>query len=143
MTTEILSPPPTVRPETATLEPATARLTGMSCRNSGLAQPIALAYVCPACFGPLEVTYDLAVVAATLTHETIAGRSPGIWRYLELLPVDAAPARGLAVGSTPLIDATRLGDALGLERLWVKDDTRNPSLSFKDRAVAIATATAL
>src|SRR5918994_4441689 len=143
MTTEILSPPPTVRPETATLEPATARLTGMSCRNSGLAQPIALAYVCPACFGPLEVTYDLEVVAATLTRDAISRRAPGIWRYLELLPVDAAPARSLPVGSTPLIAADRLAPTLGVDRLWLKDDTRNPSLSFKDRAVAIAAARAI
>ncbi len=119
------------------------RITGMACRNCGLAQPLALAYVCPACFGPLEVTYDLAVVAATFTREAIERRGPGIWRYLELLPVDAAPARSLPVGSTPLIGAERLGNTLGVDRLWLKDDTRNPSLSFKDRAVAIAVARAL
>ncbi len=66
------------------------------------------------------------------------GRPPGIWRYLELLPVDGRPTRGLAVGSTPLLEAIRLGPVLGIERLLLKDDTRNPSLSFKDRAVAIA-----
>jgi threonine synthase len=115
----------------------------MACRNCGLAQPIGLAYVCPACFGPLEVTYDLAVAAATFTRETIAPRAPGIWRYLELLPVDAAPARSLPVGSTPLLGADRLAPVLGVEKLWLKDDTRNPSLSFKDRAVAIAAARAV
>jgi threonine synthase len=52
-----------------------------------------VAYVCPACFGPLEVTYDYDVIAATLTREAIASRPPGIWRYLELLPVEARPAR--------------------------------------------------
>ena len=81
----------------------------MTCRNCGLTQPIALAYVCPACFGPLEVTYDLDVVAATLSREAIARRAPGIWRYLELLPVDAAPARSLPVGSTPLLDCRPAG----------------------------------
>jgi threonine synthase len=115
----------------------------MACRNCGHTQPIALAYVCPACFGPLEVTYDLALAGATFTRESIAGRAPGIWRYLELLPVDAAPARSLPVGSTPLLAADRLAPVLGVERLWLKDDTRNPSLSFKDRAVAIAAARAL
>ena len=80
----------------------------MRCRNCGAAQPIGLSYVCPACFGPLEVDYDYAVVGATLTRETIAARAPGIWRYAELLPVDAPPARGLPVGSTPLLAADRL-----------------------------------
>ena len=120
-----------------------ARITGMACRNCGLAQPIGLSYVCPACFGPLEVTYDLAVAAATFTRTAIQGRAPGIWRYLELLPVDAAPARSLPVGSTPLISADRLAPVLGVDQLWLKDDTRNPSLSFKDRAVAIAVARAV
>ena len=115
----------------------------MRCRNCGASQPIGLNYVCPACFGPLEVEYDYAVAGATLTRQTIASRAPGIWRYLELLPVDAAPARGLPVGSTPLLAADRLAPSLGLDRLLIKDDTRNPSLSFKDRAVAIAAARAV
>jgi threonine synthase len=65
-----------------------------------------------------------------------------VWRYRELLPVEP-PVRGLAVGGTPIVAAGRLGQALGVEGLLVKDDTRNPTLSFKDRAVAIATAKAL
>ena len=119
------------------------RVTGMACRNCGLAQPLGLSYVCPACFGPLEVTYDLAVAAETFTRAAITGRAPGIWRYLELLPVDRAPARGLPVGSTPLTLADRLAPVLGVDQLWIKDDTRNPSLSFKDRAVAVAAARAV
>ncbi len=115
----------------------------MACRNCGLAQPLAISYVCPACFGPLEVTYDLAIAGRTFTRATIQSRAPGIWRYLELLPVDAAPARSLAVGSTPLIASERLAPVLGVDRLWLKDDTRNPSLSFKDRAVAVAAAQAV
>jgi threonine synthase len=102
-----------------------------------------LAYVCPACFGPLEVTYDYDVAAATLTRDAIASRAPGIWRYIELLPVDAPPDRSLPVGSTPLVAADRLGPVLGVERLWIKDDTRNPSLSFKDRPAAVAAARAV
>jgi threonine synthase len=115
----------------------------MACRNCGLAQPLAIAYVCPGCFGPLEVTYDYDVIRASLTRDVIASRAPGIWRYLELLPVDAPPARSLPVGSTPLIPADRLGPTLGVDRLWIKDDTRNPSLSFKDRPAAIAAARAV
>ncbi|HET9084344.1 MAG TPA: threonine synthase [Candidatus Limnocylindrales bacterium] len=142
---------PTLTPPTRTSTPATVaatasraqRITGMACRNCGRSQPLAVAYVCPACFGPLEVTYDYDVVATTLTREAIAARPAGIWRYLELLPVDAPPARSLPVGSTPLVPADRLGPTLGVERLWIKDDTRNPSLSFKDRPAAIAAARAV
>ena len=120
-----------------------ARILGLACRNCGRRQPLGLNYVCPACFGPLDVAYDLDAVAAGIDRSTIEARRPGIWRYLELLPVDAPPRRGLPVGSTPLLAAERLGPALGLERLWLKDDTRNPSLSFKDRAVAVAAARAV
>jgi threonine synthase len=120
-----------------------SRILGLRCRGCGRAEPIGLSYVCPACFGPLDVDYDYETAARTLTRAAIAGRAPGIWRYLELLPVEAAPARGLPVGSTPLLPADRLASALGLDRLWIKDDTRNPSLSFKDRAVAVAAARAV
>lgn len=119
------------------------RILGMRCRNCRRPEPLGLSYVCAACFGPLEVEYDYAIAAQTLTRSAIASRPPGIWRYLELLPVDAPPGRSLPVGSTPLLAADRLAPALGLERLWIKDDTRNPSLSFKDRAVAVAAARAV
>ena len=121
----------------------TTRILGMRCRNCGASQPIGLSYVCPSCFGPLEVEYDHAIVGQTLTREAIAARAPGIWRYAELLPVEEPPARGLPVGSTPLLSAERLAPVLGLDQLWIKDDTRNPSLSFKDRAVAVAAARAV
>jgi threonine synthase len=100
-------------------------------------------YVCAACFGPLEVVYDYTVIRDLVDRATIEQRPPGIWRYLELLPVSEVPARGLAVGSTPLIAADRLGASLSIDRLWLKDDTRNPTLSFKDRVVAIAAARAV
>lgn len=136
----------TLRPPTATTaasRDARSRIVGMRCRNCGREEAIGLSYVCPACFGPLEVAYDYALIARTLTRSAIASRAPGIWRYAELLPVDAPPARSLPVGSTPLLPADRLAPTLGVERLWIKDDTRNPSLSFKDRAVAVAAARAV
>jgi threonine synthase len=123
--------------------PSTSRIVGMRCRACSRPEPLALSYVCPACFGPLEVEYDYKIAGRTLTREAIVSRPSGIWRYAELLPVDEPPRRGLAVGSTPLIPADRLAPALGLDRLLIKDDTRNPSLSFKDRAVAVAAARAV
>jgi threonine synthase len=122
---------------------STSRIVGMRCRACRRPEPLGLSYVCPACFGPLEVEYDYGIAGRTLTREAIASRPPGIWRYAELLPVDEPPLRGLAVGSTPLIPADRLAPTLGLDRLLIKDDTRNPSLSFKDRAVAVAAARAV
>ena len=136
---------PTRTPTTPRTAPSATpeRITGLACRQCGRTEPLGLLYVCAACFGPLEVTYDLAAAGATLTRAAIERRAPGIWRYLELLPVEAAPARSLPVGSTPLVAADRLAPTLGIERLWLKDDTRNPSLSFKDRAVAVAAAVAV
>jgi hypothetical protein len=142
MTTELVQgPAPTTDAALPLARDTTAgaqRILGLACRNCGRQEPVGPSYVCAACFGPLDVAYDLEAIGATLTREAIEDRPPGIWRYLELLPVDAPPARGLPVGSTPLVEADRLAAAIGVDRLWVKDDTRNPSLSFKDRAVAIA-----
>jgi threonine synthase len=130
---------------TATLE-AEARSTyldGLRCRNCGHREPIGPSFVCPECFGPLEVVYDLDAIGAAIDRDMIAARAPGIWRYRELLPVDRVPERSLPVGSTPLVRGDRLGRELGLNRLWLKDDTRNPTLSFKDRVVAVAAARAV
>jgi threonine synthase len=141
MATEI-HPAPVAMP-TAVPAAGPTRIVGLRCRGCGRTEPIGLSYVCPACFGPLEVEYDYGIVGRTLTRGAIAARAPGIWRYAELLPVVEPPARGLPVGSTPLLSADRLAPTLGLDRLWIKDDTRNPSLSFKDRAVAVAAARAV
>jgi threonine synthase len=121
---------------------STDRVAGLRCRNCGQREGLGAAYVCAACFGPLEVEYDLGVVGGRLDRATIEVRAPGIWRYVELLPVSEQPPRSLAVGSTPLVRADRLGPALGIDDLWLKDDSRNPTLSFKDRAVAVAAARA-
>jgi threonine synthase len=143
-----------IRPAAAPPTPAVAgtdlpkpsHVRGLRCRACGHPEPVGPSFVCPACFGPLEVVYDHDVARATLTREVIAARRPGIWRYLELLPVDRVPERGVAVGSTALVRADRLGRDLGLgagTTLHLQDDTRNPTLSFKDRVVAVATARAV
>ena len=121
--------------------PRSTRILGLRCRNCERLVELGPEFVCSACFGPLEVAYDLASIH--LDRATIAGRAPGIWRYLELLPVETRPARALAVGSTPLIESEPLAERLGVARLHLKDNSRNPTLSFKDRAVALATAKAI
>src|SRR5262245_47008028 len=119
--------------------PSSDFAAGMKCRVCGKLYPESPSNYCPDDFGPLEVTYDYARVKDVLTRERIARRPRNMWRYRELLPLDGEPTVGPQVGGTPLIRADRLADALGVERLWIKNDAVNlPTLSFKDRVVAVA-----
>ncbi|HEY1989188.1 MAG TPA: threonine synthase [Acidimicrobiales bacterium] len=113
-------------------------VTGLRCRECGRAYPAEALHVCDYCFGPLEVTYDYERIAASVTRESIEAGPRSIWRYGDLLPVaDAAPV-DLGAGFTPLVRADRLAAELGLGELWIKDDTANPTGSFKDRVVSVA-----
>lgn len=97
-----------------------------------------------ACGGILDITYDYDFIKARLTKETLANRAErSMWRYRELLPIeeDTAPTP-LRVGWSPLYEEPRLAEALGLGRLFVKDDGQNPTASLKDRASAMAVAKA-
>jgi threonine synthase len=124
---------------TSTAPPTTETgFVGLQCSHCGADAPVGPNFICSRCFGPLRATYDYDWLKGRLTRERIAARPTNLWRYAELLPVDAAPADGLAVGYSPLVPAPRLARRLGLNRLWVKDDSRNPTLSFKDRVVAVA-----
>src|SRR5207247_6774621 len=126
---------------TTTLKEISA-LRGLRCRACGALQPADERYVCAECLGPIEPEYDLDFFETETLRADIERGPASLWRYAPLLPV-AAPATHWPVGWTPLIEAERLGDALGIERLYFKDDTRNPTLSFKDRPVAVALARAL
>jgi threonine synthase len=97
------------------------------------------AYVCERCFGPLEVAYDLDAIGRRLSRESIAAGPPTIWRYRELLPTRTDDPIDLGTGFTPLVRAQHLGRELGLDQLYIKNDTLNPTGSFKDRNVAVAT----
>jgi threonine synthase len=91
------------------------------------------------CGKPLMVAYDLERAALTLTHESLAGRGPNLWRYREVLPVeDDANILTLGEGFTPLIKAERLGAQLGMNNLFIKDEALNPTGSFKARGMAVA-----
>lgn len=114
-------------------------LLGVRCRACGELQPMDERYVCATCLGPIEPEYDTAALRDGLRERIEAG--PGsLWRYAPLLPF--APPDAPPVGWTPFVPAPRLGAALGIDDLWLKDDTRNPTLSFKDRPVALAIARA-
>ncbi len=112
---------------------------GLKCRECGREYPVEPIYVCEFCFGPLEVVYDYKRIKRVLTRKNIEKRGKNLWRYKELLPIDGEPQVGLQSGFTPLIRADNLARELGVKELYVKDDTvAHPTLSFKDRVVAVA-----
>ena len=112
---------------------------GLKCRECGREYPVDPIYVCEFCFGPLEVVYDYKKIKRKLTRKSIEKREKNLWRYRELLPIDGEPQVGLKSGYTPLIKADNLAKELGVSELYIKDDTvAHPTLSFKDRVVAVA-----
>ncbi len=111
---------------------------GLRCRECGRRVPESPQYVCDECFGPLEVEYDYDVIKARTSREKIAAGPWSLWRYADFLPVDAQRAVGIPSGFTPLLRADRLGAAIGLKQLYLKNDTVNPTYSFKDRVVSMA-----
>ena len=112
----------------------------LSCRECGHQTPLAPEFACSECFGPLEVAYEFPSVR----REDIQAGPKSIWRYRDLLPVpsNVTDYPNTEPGFTRLVRADRLAKALGVRRLWVKDDTGNPTHSFKDRVVAVALAAA-
>jgi len=118
-------------------------VTGLKCRECGREYPIEPIYVCEFCFGPLEVVYDYNKIKKSLTKDKIQSRPQNLWRYKELLPIEGEPSDALYSGFTPLIKADNLARHLGIKELYIKDDTvTHPTLSFKDRVVAVALAKA-
>ncbi len=116
---------------------------GLKCRECDREYPVEPIYVCEFCFGPLEVVYDYEKIRQTLTREKIQSRPQNLWRYRELLPIEGEPFDAFYSGFTPLVKADNLAKLLGLRDLYIKDDTvSHPTLSFKDRVVAVALAKA-
>src|SRR5436305_5640562 len=119
--------------------PASAgRIRGLQCRECGQMYPAEARHVCEMCFGPLEVAYDYDLIRATITRESIGQGPRTLWRYRALVPVEGERVVDTCAGFTPLVRADNLGRALGLRNLWLKNDTVNPTFSFKDRPVSIA-----
>jgi len=114
----------------------------LRCRECGAEVQPGPVYVCERCFGPLEAYYDLNALRALPLKSRIEAGPQSIWRYVDLLPAAYDAAVDLSPGMTPLVPAPRLGKALGLRRLYIKNDSVNPTWSFKDRNVALGTAAA-
>jgi threonine synthase len=122
--------------QTGLREGAFGNATALVCRECGHRQSLGPLYACEECFGPLEVGYDFP----DITREQIEAGPKNLWRYQPLLPVpsDVTSFPQMDPGFTRLLRADNLARELGLRRLWVKDDSGNPTHSFKDRVVAMA-----
>ena len=115
----------------------------LRCRECDREYPVEPLNVCDFCFGPLEVSYDYDSIGRIISRKRIAEGPLTMWRYHDLMPVEAEAAVDMATGFTPLIRAKNLGRLLGLDNLYVKNDSVNPSFSFKDRPVSVTTTKAL
>ena len=115
-----------------------AYVKALTCKECGREYPIEPLSVCEFCFGPLEVTYDYEAISKVISKNRISKGPLTMWRYADLLPVDASNAIDINTGFTPLIKANNLAKRLGLEKLYIKNDSVNPSFSFKDRVVSVA-----
>lgn len=120
-----------------------AKALALKCRECGREYPIEPIHVCEYCFGPLEVKYDYEEIKKKISRKKIEEGPKSLWRYIDLLPVEE-PRVGFHAGFTPLKKAENLGKLLGLENLYIKDDSVNhPTLSFKDRVVSVAISKAI
>src|SRR5258706_13872423 len=116
-----------------------AKLLGLKCGECGTEYELQAPHVGEMCFGPLEVVYDQAVLKKVVTRERIEQGPASMWRYRDLLPIeDSTPLVTLGEGFTPLVKAERLGEELGLRNLYLKNDSMNPTNSFKGRVVSVA-----
>ena len=120
-----------------------SHVKSLRCRECANEYPMEPLNVCDFCFGPLEVIYDYDSIARAVTRAGIESGPTTMWRYHDFLPVHAEASIDMGTGFTPLIRAKNLGRVLGLEHLYIKNDSVNPSFSFKDRPVSVTTAKAL
>jgi threonine synthase len=116
--------------------------TNLRCRECSREYDLKAIHVCEFCFGPLEVAYDYDGLRRNVTRASIEAGPSSLWRYRDFLPCDADAAIDIGAGFTPLVHAKNLGKALGLPKLYLKNDTMNPTWSFKDRVVAVASSRA-
>ncbi len=117
---------------------------GLKCRECGERYPNRIIQACGLCFGPLDVIYDFEEVKEKISKGSIASGPRTIWRYKELLPVESDTAIvDIGAGYTPLLKADNLARELGLKEVYVKNDSVNPTFSFKDRPSSVAVSKAI
>lgn len=92
---------------------------------------------CIKCNGPLEIIYNYELIANILSREKLEKRVDGVWKYIEVLPCNPKSIISLGEGKTALIKCDKLGEKLGLKKLYVKDETKNPTGSFIDRGASV------
>src|SRR5258708_23359657 len=111
----------------------------MRCRECGTEYELQATHVCEMCFGPLDVVYDQAALKKTVSRERIEQGPKSMWRYRDLLPVEeSAAVVTLGESMTPLVKADRVGAELWLPYLYLKNDSMNPTSSFKERVFSAA-----
>ena len=120
-----------------------SHISALRCKECHREYPVEALNVCDFCFGPLEVMYDYEAIKKVTSRERIQSGPNSLWRYADYLPANYNPDIDINAGFTPLIRSKGLADRLGLKELWIKNDSVNPTFSFKDRVVAVAAAKAL
>ncbi len=120
-----------------------SHVIGLKCRECGAEYPAAIQNTCFECFGPLEVNYDWDYISDHISKEKIASGPKSMWRYADLLPIESERRVDLGAGFNKLHHAERLGAALGLEELYILDESVNPTNSFKDRVTSVAISKAI
>lgn len=118
-------------------------IKGLKCRECGREYPLKPISICEYCFGPLEVNYDYKVISEEVNRESIKKGPNTLWRYKRLLPVSGDKIIDIGAGFTPLIKAENLGKEIGIKELYLKNDSVNPTFSFKDRVVSVAVSKAI
>src|SRR3954451_24121655 len=114
----------------------------LKCKECQTTYPLEARYVCERCFGPLEVSYALPEGDAAALKRRIQAGPHTLWRYTASPPLAGPPRSALPTGWTPLVKADRLAERLGIKELYIKNETANPTHSFKDRVVSVALARA-
>ena len=114
----------------------------LKCKECKTEYPLEARFVCERCFGPLEVSYTLPDADPAAIKRKIQAGPHTMWRYADFLPLEGPARSALPTGWTPLVKADRLAERLGIKELYIKNETANPTHSFKDRVVSVALARA-
>ena len=117
---------------------SSVKIKALQCKECEHQYPAKALHVCEFCFGPLEVVYDYDAIKQRVSRESIQKGPDSLWRYWDFLPVESRDVITIQEGFTPFWHAKHLGEVLGLKKLYIKNDTVNPTFSFKDRVVSTA-----